>query len=374
MWTLKEIVLVKLAVAFFKNFVARRIIFCFKEEIWNENIREETYLDIPLTLQDDIIALIKPIKSEVLDWMEDHRGIFTTAQEMSIELYFNADGTVDRIKTADLFIHSERFDVQTRFVLACQYWSSSDVLDFFKNLHESAREQILHKYSTADENLNKHEKNVVHWIEYYRDGGCIVKSQSSNWCYQYYNWTDASLQSRLLDDLLQEERQYLLDKTFEEANWIHVQRFCFSRMSADHREDLLKRFPLKVLRTYLYWPNQRFFLDFANKVWDRLPGNHFTCLLHIIICQKIVELWKDFDYVNLLREFWYRSPDNLKQCVVETDIFEVLMKILKNGELPMFTTEVEETVYLSEPLIDYEIPNAEFECEIWDSIDYEIWD
>ncbi|GFR23589.1 uncharacterized protein TNCT_574161 [Trichonephila clavata] len=102
-------------------------------------------------------------------------------------------------------------------------------------------------------------------------------------------------------------------------------------MSAGHREALLKRFPLKVLRTYLLWPNQRFFMDAVNKVWDRLPGNHFACLLHIIICQKIVELWKDFHYVNLLRQLWHRSPDHLKQYVEGTDIFEILMEILKNG-------------------------------------------
>ncbi|GFQ79748.1 hypothetical protein TNCT_100641 [Trichonephila clavata] len=90
--------------------------------------------------------------------MEDHLGIFPVdqemplnAQELLLDFSFNPDGTVDRVQTADLFIHSEEFDVQTRFVVACQYWSKSEVLAFFKNIHESAREQILLKYSTANE-------------------------------------------------------------------------------------------------------------------------------------------------------------------------------------------------------------------------------
>ncbi|GFQ74279.1 hypothetical protein TNCT_392431 [Trichonephila clavata] len=85
-----------------------------------------------------------------------HNGSGNASQrtrELLLDFYFNPDGTVDRVKTADLFVHSEEFDVQTRFVVACQYWSKSEVLAFLKNLHESAREQILHKYSTSNENL-----------------------------------------------------------------------------------------------------------------------------------------------------------------------------------------------------------------------------
>ncbi|GFQ88522.1 hypothetical protein TNCT_463681 [Trichonephila clavata] len=139
MWTLKDIVLVNLAAGFIKDSATRRTIFCCGEKIWKRVLRERiSDLNIPITLREDIIALIKPIKSEVLNWMEDHLGIFTmdqdmplNAQELLLDFYFNPDGTVDRVKTADLFVHSEEFDVQTRFVVACQYWSKSEVLVFF---------------------------------------------------------------------------------------------------------------------------------------------------------------------------------------------------------------------------------------------------
>ncbi|GFY38441.1 uncharacterized protein TNIN_352191 [Trichonephila inaurata madagascariensis] len=105
-----------------------------------------------------------------------------------------------------------------------------------------------------------------------------------------------------------EEYKCLIDAVFESTNEMHIGRFCLSRMSADHREQLLTRFPAKVLSIYLFWPYHNFFLDAANKVWDRLPEDHFVCLLHIIICQKIAALWKDFDYVDLLRQFWQKAP------------------------------------------------------------------
>ncbi|GFR02113.1 uncharacterized protein TNCT_708311 [Trichonephila clavata] len=331
MLSLKEIILVKLVAGYINHSDSREIINPTEDEICEEFIRRRTSnLDIPLTLQEDIVALIKPILSEVSNFSEDHNGIFTEEQEYSLKFCFNADGTVDRVKTADLLIHSAGLDAETRFVLACQYWSSWDVLAFFKKLQESAREQILIKYSTAKYTLSQYEKNVVLWTRNFK-AGRISESQSKGWRYRYYIWNYASLQSHLLDDLTERRRQSLLYDIFEISHLMHIRRFCLSRMSAGHREALLKRFPLNVLRIYLLWPNQRFFMDAVNKVWDRLPGNHFACLLHIIICQKIVELWKDFHYVNLLRQLWHRSPDHLKQYVEGTDIFEILMEILKNG-------------------------------------------
>ncbi|GFY53540.1 uncharacterized protein TNIN_135171 [Trichonephila inaurata madagascariensis] len=331
MLTLKNIILVKLAARFINDSDTRKIINRSKDEIWEKFIKEKTSaFYIPLALQEGIIALIKPLQLEVENFIEDHDKIFTVEQRCSLKFCFNADGTVDRVKTADLLIHSKWLDEQTRFVLACQYWSSRNVLTFFNKLHISAGKQIECKYSTEKYKLNYHLRNVAGWTRIY-EAGRISGSQSLGLRYGYYHWNYASLQSRLLDDLTEEKRQSLLCSVFEYTYWTHICRFCLSKMNVDHREDLLKRFPLKVLRTYLYWPRQRFFLDAVNKVWNCLPGLDFYFLLYIIIHQKIGELWKDFDYVNLLRELWHRSPDHLKQYVEGTDVFEKSMEILKNG-------------------------------------------
>ncbi|GFU94608.1 hypothetical protein TNCV_2984021 [Trichonephila clavipes] len=193
MLTLKEIILVKLAAGFVDD-SNRREIFDF-EEIWSEVIRKEmSAFCIPFTLQDDIIALIKHMLREIYKWIMDHAGFFIEDIEESFKFYFNADGTVDRVKTADFVINSEELDEETRFVLACQYWSSWDVLALFKNLQESEREQILQKYSRANEDLNFYGNNVVQWVEDYNEGRII---ESRSLCYQSYDWNYASLQSRL---------------------------------------------------------------------------------------------------------------------------------------------------------------------------------
>ncbi|GFS62400.1 uncharacterized protein TNIN_434341 [Trichonephila inaurata madagascariensis] len=334
------------------------------DDKWKTFIKSEiSKTNIPLTLVKEIIVLMKPLALEIHNWMVDHNGIFTEEQEHSLEFCFNPDGTLNRVKTAELLIYSKRLDVQTRFVLACQYWSSSDIGNFFVYLPRSSKEQILRKYLVANENWNEHEVNVRQWINLYN-----FEPQSRDWPDILQNCTDVSLQSRLLDYYSEEARKSLLDIVFEYTEKMHVGRFCVSRMSVDHREKLLTSFPLKVLRVYLFRPYHHFFLDAANKVWNHLPGNHFTCLLHIIICQKILAFWEDYDYVNLLRQFWYSSPKHLKQFVERTEIFKILMEIVELGfsqkELPRYFAlhdkYVHDNAVLCEDIIEESIKMNKF--------------
>ncbi|GFS68380.1 uncharacterized protein TNCV_3000611 [Trichonephila clavipes] len=329
MLTLKEITLVKLVTGFVNNPKIRRKIVCSKEKLWKRFITKKlSVLDLPLTLQEEIMALIKPITVDVDFWRKDHKGIFKANKESCLKFCFNEDGMVDRLKTAELLIHSKRLNVRTRFVLACQYWSRWDILNFFKNLPKATRINILRRYKKGKK-LNKHEKKVRIWIKQYKRK---LFTESRPWGDRFrLNWNCVSVQSRILDFLSPENKNVYFNAVFERTNKMHVGRFCLSRISADRREQLLTRFPAKVLSIYLFWPYHNYFLNAVNKVWDRLSEIDFIFLLHIIICQRIIALWKDFDYVDLLRQFWEKSPDHLKQFVEGTEIFEVLMEILNHG-------------------------------------------
>ncbi|GFY79553.1 uncharacterized protein TNIN_425951 [Trichonephila inaurata madagascariensis] len=312
-----------------KKFVAT-VTFVFQLDTSEaRRIRKKRETSFDKRRQGEIIALIKPIVLDVTFWRQDHREIFTTKKESCLKFCFNEDGTVDRIKTAELLINSKRLSVRTRFVLACQYWSRWDVFIFFKKLPRATRYGILLEFKKGNRIFNEHEEEVVQWIKLYQKREF---SEAMPWGYRFsLNWQCVSIQSRIVNYLSQEDKNFIFKAVFEDTNLMHVGRFCLSRMSTDHREQLLTRFPAKVLSIYLLWPYHNYFLDAANKVWDCLPEHHFICLLHIIICQKIVAIWEDFDYVDLLRQFWQESPDHFKQYAEDKPIFEVLMGIVKHG-------------------------------------------
>ncbi|GFY74491.1 uncharacterized protein TNIN_465271, partial [Trichonephila inaurata madagascariensis] len=306
MYTLEEICLVNVATRIYNCFELKKNVLHCEEKTKELRIREG--LQIPLALKDRIVALMKPIELEVHNWMSDHDGILKTSGEESFcEFHWNPDATVDRIRTADALIGSQRLDNPTRFVLSCQYWHGRKIIPVYRKLDAETKEYFLERdFDGKDE----HQSNVEKWIREQKG----TKPNCNVFCRcRTFRWTDVSLHSRFLDCLPDFNREYVLCTKFKETHKMHIGRFCLSRMSAQNREYMLAAFPLKVLSIYLFWPCQTFFMEAARKVWRDLSENEFLCLLHIMICQKIIALWTDFNYMKLLRQFWHESPDNLKQ-------------------------------------------------------------
>ncbi|GFS33046.1 uncharacterized protein TNIN_479361 [Trichonephila inaurata madagascariensis] len=161
MCTLKEIILVKYAAQFINDTLIISPLNHSAQEIWWEIVRRRlSAFDIPLTLKEDIIALLKPMALEVENWRADHDGIFTRKQKLSLKFRFHADGTLDRIKTADSLICSKALACETHFVLACQYWSTRNVFRIFEKIPITTRYKMLKKYSRAKESFNELEKTL----------------------------------------------------------------------------------------------------------------------------------------------------------------------------------------------------------------------
>ncbi|GFR24318.1 hypothetical protein TNCT_118581 [Trichonephila clavata] len=76
--TLKEVILVKLAAEFVNDYDTRKIIIHSEEEIWKKVIRERiSAFNIPLTLNEELIVLLKSMAIDVAKWRSDHNGIVT---------------------------------------------------------------------------------------------------------------------------------------------------------------------------------------------------------------------------------------------------------------------------------------------------------
>ncbi|GFQ68244.1 hypothetical protein TNCT_321011 [Trichonephila clavata] len=206
-YTLKEISLVNVATRIYNCFDLKKYILHCDERTKEQLIREE--LQIPLVLKDEIVALMKPIELEAHNWMRDHYGIFrTSGEECLSELHWNPDATVNRIRTADDLIRSQRLESQEQFVFSCQYWRGRKIIPVFRKMNYETRQHFLEERFEG----NEHLKNVVKWIRDKKAGNKRDCKLSHCWCTSF-TWTDVSLHSRFLGCLQQDHRECLLRQT-----------------------------------------------------------------------------------------------------------------------------------------------------------------
>ncbi|GFT69313.1 hypothetical protein NPIL_555821 [Nephila pilipes] len=66
----------------------------------------------------------------------------------------------------------------------------------------------------------------------------------------------------------------------------HTIHFCILQLEPNQRSELLKINPNKMLKNYLLWIGQSYFVEMANHVGKHLLEKHFLCLLHIIFLSK----------------------------------------------------------------------------------------
>ncbi|GFR12223.1 hypothetical protein TNCT_468721 [Trichonephila clavata] len=97
-------------------------------------------------------------------------------------------------------------------------------------------------------------------------------------------------------------------------------------MSVDDRELLRTLFPLKVFRIFLFRPYHQFFMKAADNVWDRLS----RASLHLLIAHHYqpenCSVTERLSMCEPIRDFWYKSPNQLKHCVEGKGIFETFFR------------------------------------------------
>ncbi|GFS50113.1 uncharacterized protein NPIL_281461 [Nephila pilipes] len=281
--------------------------------------------EYPEKLRLEIFAAMRPISFEIIHFWMDHRVFLPD----KLYVYYKLDGTVDRMRTAKFLIYSDSLDLEARFVLACQYLSSEDTGEFWQELPTSFQTYIFQKYKSERLVATPHEKNVVRWKELFLlkqelrpvdNRGSPIKPI----------WTVMTLCNPVLDSLCPDDRHSMFVGVLGASAWnIPMGRLCLYRMNARERESLLRSHPYQVLRIFLFCPLQPCFVETANAVWDIISNDCFLFLLHIMICQKIFLEWNDFDYVLLLKQFWWKSPQRCRDYVAETRIYEILSRIIE---------------------------------------------
>ncbi|GFT07733.1 uncharacterized protein NPIL_315921 [Nephila pilipes] len=283
-------------------------------------------------LQEKIMSLMKPMNYEVEMWKKQHKSFYgkEVEQRITSKFHWKMDGTIDRLKTASFLIQSDVLQMRHRFRLACNYWPKERVIsiweqmsaglqDFFRNI-----EMYDVPYSEYPSNIN-----VIEWIRWHTQIG-NSNIRENEW-FHAYNWDAVSLQGLLPQKLTSEERLQIIQRTLDGFYYDHSCRFCVLLMAADQRLEVLKMNPYFILESFLLWPGQSLFIEMVNHVKNDLTEIHFLNLLYVIMCQKIFPGWEDFDYFDLLREFWSLIPNECKEFLKGFEIYEPISLVLAKG-------------------------------------------
>ncbi|GFY73673.1 uncharacterized protein TNIN_429141 [Trichonephila inaurata madagascariensis] len=333
--TLQQMATVKIATYFFRAHEISDIeekyqthLYVLPDKKWEHVIKQKLPPPCCSTaLLNEITAAVRALSFEVWHWRVDHFQIFKKREErrrlFNLPLSWKSDGTIDRIRTAGILIQSQFIDLETRFTLACNYWSWHKILEFSKTIPDDEYQVLVLKYHTFSTATDV--QMVSRWFNF------IMKRNVSHSCQLWsleFKWTSVTMFNHVFNHLPIEKR-LALETSSVRSSHISLGRYCLMRMNVQRRLQMLQQYPYQVLRILLHWPLQSFFKDYAAVVRETLPNRSFLQLIHIIICQKILPGFREFNYVDLLRTFWRDSPIRCKDYVRGDAIFEILTVILE---------------------------------------------
>ncbi|GFY73675.1 uncharacterized protein TNIN_429161 [Trichonephila inaurata madagascariensis] len=332
--TLRQMAAIKIATYFFNvpeildiKQKHQSYLYILPDEEWEHVIKQKLPPpNCPTALLNYVTVAVRALSVEVYHWVMDHLKI--TSSECRtlpvLPLAWKSDGTINRIRTAENIIKSEVFDIETRFAFACNYWCWHDIQEFSKKISADEYKVLTLKYMDQS-STSTDVQMVVRFFEFIID--TTLRHSCQLWSLES-KWTSITMFNRVFDHL-PIEKKLALESASVQTSHIPLGRHFLTRMDVQRRLQILQQYPYQVLRILLYWPLQSSFKDYASTVKETLSDRSFLQLIHIIICQKILPGWRDFDYVDLLRTFWWESPTHCKEYVRDDAIFEILTLILE---------------------------------------------
>ncbi|GFW29552.1 uncharacterized protein TNCV_1549631 [Trichonephila clavipes] len=286
---------------------------------WEELIaRKISNLALSNCMKRKLTQLIRSLSLEIDKWNNDHSDILIRTS-INFQRYFcwKSEGIIDRIRTAKSLLDSGPLSIRERFNLACHYWFIRDITSLWRYL------------SAADRyNINICSKNTIQqaWLEALRGTSNIRWSRLARLS------MPGHLNLRSCFHLLSRTEKVRWLKTFIRFRIIEYADvyFCLSKVRPVDRQYVFGMFSSQVLEYFLEFPLQDDFLRVSSCMWPFMSPANYIHILNIIIYQRIIIGWEDFNYVQLLKEFWDQSPLNFKESIKEESIYQTVLSIIRS--------------------------------------------
>ncbi|GFR12560.1 uncharacterized protein TNCT_67291 [Trichonephila clavata] len=277
---------------------------------WEELVEERiSPLLLPQLLQRELLDVVRSVSIEVDKWIKYHSEVWRKSPEIAhsflYDFQWNSLGKIDLGKTARKLIINEKLEIEDRYILASLY----SLMDK-RPTEEKVPGEIVEMYSNFPERDTREQPP---WIPFF--------AIQFNYSMQKDVFISASSKEKV---------QFLSTVLGNECLQFEDFLFFLSHMGEDERKTIFKRQSFKILRMYfLNWPLQCKFSNAAEQLLPFINKSEFREMLKFIIYERIMLDRKDFNYIDLLKEFWSLSPSKLKESIKTGSIYKSLM-LIKN--------------------------------------------
>ncbi|GFU15011.1 uncharacterized protein NPIL_94741 [Nephila pilipes] len=296
---------------------------------WEKLIKKKvsTYT-IPVSLQEKVADMVRHINSQVEKWTLDHGPVTCPTIDMRNIFIWKSNGLIDRVKTAEALVQVERLDILKRFVLACFYCLEGDILALWNNMSENDKMRVTNISGSLVVRI---------WMKWLEDG------EEINW--RRLAWSSVlnplGLRCFFLKLRPNSKKTWLLTSMRMRILQYDDLFFCLSHLDRKRRRQVYEKCCSQLLESFLEWPFQSAFLDVANQMWSYLKEKEFRNLLHLIMYQRILVEFGNFNYVELLQEFWKQSPPEYKEYAMSNSVSTPLNTVIHcNYSKPFVKSEL----------------------------------
>ncbi|GFR12561.1 uncharacterized protein TNCT_67301 [Trichonephila clavata] len=299
------------------DFVTRKNILPFAR--WEELVEERIFA-LPQPLQQELLDVVRSVNIEIDKWIKYHYQFWPKAPEIAYDAqrYFqwNSFGKIDRGKTARFLISNVRLNIEDHYILTSLY----NLMDK-KQREERWPDEIVQKYSSLVEN------KVV------SDHGVMTIRRKESY---YFRRKDSFITLHFF-----RKREFVKEFLREECLQYEDFLFYLSHMLDVERKKVFEKRAFKILQMYfLDWPLQCMFLKAAEQLLPYFTEREFLDMLKLIIYERIMLCRKDFNYIDLLKEFWSLSPSRLQESIETDSIYESVMLIINFPDGEIFPGEL----------------------------------
>ncbi|GBN52140.1 hypothetical protein AVEN_1227-1, partial [Araneus ventricosus] len=317
-------------------------------ELWNfiEMKTVEKLSFLPNLLNVKLSKCIRPIHEETCQWIRDHKSLlklsfakcYLTCKSL---LCWKVNGTINRMKTAKKLVQDTNIDVKTRFAIACTYFLEGEVLSLWYGNNK------VNVWSIPRNGTNA---AVRFWMKHLRKGYWRKNSWKAmiNRYFEIPSIKRSEIPLRIscFFPYLSCEAKKGYFPYLDYGSVCHQDdfRLCMQIMDERERIELFSTYPAYSLYCCLDWPFQSLFMEMAHRLWRHMNQYQFHAFLDHIVMNYILKGLVDFDYVELLKEFWRLIPASFKAEIKKTKKYYLAIDVALNYDKENTSLSLPETL------------------------------